>query len=264
MSDCAFHPLGLVVLLSDFGLADPYVGVMHGVLAQASAALRVIDLCHGVPAQDVRTGAFFLAHAREHFPRGSMFVAVVDPGVGSKRRIVAACDGGQLFLAPDNGLLALAISPQAVWRAVDVPRLVGEPRSNTFHGRDVFCPLAARIAGAALRFEDLGPLIDDPVRIEFPRARREAARVRGEVLLIDGFGNLITSVRPVDLDAAPGAWRARIGARQLVWADSYAQAPDGEPVILVNSYGCIEVAIAGGSAQRNLGVGLGAVIEFER
>lgn len=259
-----FFPQGPVALLSDFGLADPYVGILHGVLAAAAPMLRVIDLCHGVPHQDVRTAAFFLAHSRAHFPPGTIFVAVVDPGVGSQRRILAAADQGQLFLAPDNGLLAPALGPQSVLRSVDVDLHLGTPRSRTFHGRDVFCPLAARLAMGALRFEQLGATIDDLVRLEFARVRREGARLRGEILFADGFGNLITNVRAADLDDALRAWRVRIGERELVWAGTYAEAPAGVPAILVNSYGCLEVAIAGGSAQHELGVGVGTVIEFER
>jgi len=259
-----FSPLGLVALLSDFGLVDPYVGIMHGVLAKAAPSVRVIDLGHGVPPQDLRTAAFFLAHSREHFPAGTVFVAVVDPGVGSQRRVLAACDAGQLLLAPDNGLLAPSLGPGAQLRAVDVQRLVGTPRSRSFHGRDVFCPLAARLASGALRFEDLGSTLEDPLRVEFARARRTPTRVQGEVLFADGFGNLITNVLPADLGPDPRRWRARIGARDLDWVDCYADAPDGRPSILVNSYGCLEVAVAGGSARETLGVGVGAVIEFER
>jgi S-adenosylmethionine hydrolase len=251
-------------LLSDFGCSDPYVGVIHGVLACAAPQLRVIDLSHGVAPQDLRGAAFFLAHSREHFPVGTIFVAVVDPGVGSARRVLAAWDRGQLFLAPDNGLLTPALDAGAVLRAVDVARHIGEPRSATFHGRDVFCPLAARLGSRDLRFEDLGPLIEDPARIEFARVLRDGPRLRGEVLLADHFGNLITNVRPADLDGEPSAWRVWLGARELAWAATYSQAIAGEPSILVNSYGCLEIAIAGGNAQERLGVGVGAVIDFER
>ena len=264
MPNSLFSPLGLVVLLSDFGLADPYVGILHGVLAKSAASVRVIDLGHGVPPQDVLTAAFFLAHSRAYFPQGTLFVAIVDPGVGSQRRVLAAHDAGQLLLAPDNGLLAPSLGPGALLRAVDVVRHVGEPSSRTFHGRDVFCPLAARLASGGLRFEELGPPIDDAHRLEFARVHRADGRIEGLVLLADGFGNLITNVRPSDLGAEPRSWRARIGSHELAWTDCYAQAPAGRPSILVNSYGCLEVAIAGGSARESLGVGVGAVIEFER
>ncbi len=264
MSATAFSPCGLLVLLSDFGLDDPYVGVMHGVIASLAPKLRVIDLTHGVPAQDIRTAAIFLSRTRAHFPPGSIFVAVVDPGVGSPRRILGVLDGAQLFLAPDNGLVGPVLGPATRLRSVDLARFAAKNLSATFHGRDVFCPVAARLGRGELRFEDLGDEIDDCVRLILPRVAREERRLRGEVLFADRFGNLITNVEPADFGTDPRAWRAKITGRALDWVATYAQARDDTPAILVNSYGLLEIAVAGGSAQRFLGVGAGALVEFER
>ncbi|HTF89624.1 MAG TPA: SAM-dependent chlorinase/fluorinase [Planctomycetota bacterium] len=264
MADSAFSPCGLVVLLTDFGLLDPYVGVMHGVIAGIAPAVRVIDLTHGVSAQDVRTAAFFLSRTREHFPAGSIFVAVVDPGVGSSRRILTALDRGQLMLAPDNGLVGPALGPQARLRSLDMARFATKGLSATFHGRDVFAPVAAGIGAGALRFEELGPEVDDCERLTLPAALRGERRVQGEVLFADRYGNLITNVEAADLGADPRAWRPRLAGRGLDWVATYSEARADSPSILVNSYGLLEVAVAGGSAQRTLGVGAGALVEFER
>ena len=256
--------VGPLVLLTDFGLGDPYVGVMHGVIACHAPGARVIDLTHGVPPQAVGLAALFLARTRRHFPRGSIFVAVVDPGVGSQRRVLAAQDDGQCFLAPDNGLMAPALGPAARVRAVDVARHVPSPESRTFHGRDVFCPLAARLASGSLAFPDLGPLVGDAQPLELRAPTRQGARVRGEVLFVDHFGNLITNVEPAALEGLPGHWRAEFQGRRLPWVETYAEARAGEASILVNSYGLLEIAVPSASAARTLGCGVGAAVEFER
>jgi S-adenosylmethionine hydrolase len=255
---------GPVVLLSDFGLDDPYVGVMHGVLARHAPAARVIDLTHGVPPQSVRIAAFFLARTRAFFPAGSIFVGVVDPGVGSARRIVAAQDGGQLLLAPDNGLLWPALGPSAVVRAVDVGRFVPQRASATFHGRDVFCPLAAELARGTVRFDELGDQVADCVRLESREPAREGRKLRGEVLFADRFCNLITNVESAHLEGEPRDWRARCAGRELALVRTYAEARAGAASLLENSYGLFEIAVPSGSAERLLGVRDGAAVEFER
>lgn len=166
----AFRAAGLVSLLTDFGLADPYVGVMHGVIAARAPGVRVVDLGHGVAPQDVRQGGWCLAQAWPYFPAGSVHVAVVDPGVGSARRVLAARQGGHAFLAPDNGLLALVLDEGAEVRALDVARFALPRVSRTFHGRDVFSPAAAALASGT-PFEELGAVVDDWQRLgSSPRA----------------------------------------------------------------------------------------------
>jgi len=264
LSASLFTPGGPVVLLTDFGLADPYVGVMHGVLANLAPAARVIDLTHGVPAQNVEIAARFLKASRHYFPRGSIFVAVVDPTVGTARAVIAACDEGQLFLAPDNGLVWPALGPEASLRSVEHTRFALAKVSSTFHGRDVFSPLAARLATGELRFEQLGSPAQRCARLELAAPQRVARGLRGVVQFADRFGNLITNVEPAHLEGELRAWRARLAGRALEWVTTYADARAGAPSILVNSYGLVEIAVAGDSAEHVLGVGAGAVVEFER
>lgn len=263
-----WRPSGVVTLTTDFGLVDPYVGVMHGVLLSAGRELRVVDLTHGVEPQDVRAAGFFLAHSWSWFPAGTVHVAVVDPGVGSARRILVARAGGHAFLAPDNGLLGAVLEPDAPGvdvRALDVPRFALPEASRTFHGRDVFSPAAARLA-LGLDPAQAGPPAGAWERgARPPEPRRSGASVEGEVLLVDRFGNLVTSLRPADLEGPPGArWEARLAGRRVPLVGTYAEAGRGELLALVDSYGWLEVALREGSAARELGVGPGAPVTFRR
>jgi S-adenosylmethionine hydrolase len=268
-STAVWRPSGVVTLTTDFGLVDPYVGIMHGVLLSRGVT-RVVDLTHGVPAQDVRTAAFHLAHSWRWFPAGTVHVAVVDPGVGSSRRILAALAGGHAFLAPDNGLLeaVLAAAGPAEVFALDVPRFALEGASRTFHGRDVFSPAAAALAGGlspaeagapAGRLEGLA--LAAPVR---SRGESGTETVAGEVLFTDRFGNLVTNV-PAALVGGPlERWRAHLGGRAVPLAGTYAEVPPGRPLALVDSFGFWEVAVRDGSAARELGLAAGAAVRFER
>src|SRR5688500_15307617 len=190
-----------VALLSDFGYRDAYVGVLRAVILSRSPASPVFDLTHGIPAGDVMAGALQLASAAPFCPAQTVFVAVVDPGVGSDRRAICIRSAGRLFLGPDNGLLWPAAA------ALDTPecfhisqRLAAGPVSATFHGRDVFAPAAALLA-LNRAAEDLGPPIRDAVRLVFPPASRAGTGISGEVLYIDGFGSAVTNIRPTDLDS---------------------------------------------------------------
>lgn len=248
---------GIVSLLTDFGLDDGYVGTMHGVLWSRSRQLRgIVDLTHAVPPQSVELGSFHLAHAWRYFGAGAVHVAVVDPGVGSARRILLARSAGQWFLAPDNGLLdgVLDRDPE-VW-TVDPERVAVGPTSATFHGRDLFAPAAARIVDGAAP-EDLGAPCEDWMRRDVPAPQREESSWRGRVLSVDHFGNLISDVPARALDGDPAAWSARVGERSYPIRRTYAEVAPGSPIALVNSYGLVEIAIRDGDAARQLGVQLG-------
>jgi S-adenosylmethionine hydrolase len=259
-----WKPCGVVTLTSDFGFDDPYVGIMKGVLLSQQPDLALVDLTHSVPPQDVRAAAFFLERSWSWFPAGSVHVAVVDPGVGSERAILAAFDQGHAFLAPDNGLLSGLLSASADVRVLSLERFSLSRRSRTFHGRDVFAPAAARIA-AGLSAEEVGPAATTWLRIERPRAAREGPdRVRGEVLFADRFGNLVTNVEAGELEAPPRAWRAFAGGREIPVGSTYSDVPPGGLLALVDSFDCWELAERGGSAARSLGLGPGSEVLFRR
>ncbi|MBL9078010.1 MAG: SAM-dependent chlorinase/fluorinase [Planctomycetes bacterium] len=245
----------MVTLLTDFGHRDPYVGVMKGAVLRANPKAVLVDLGHEVPPQDVATGAFHVAAAIGRFPIGTVHVAVVDPGVGSARRAlaVAACDG--FWLAPDNGLLAAVLAQDAAAevRALDAELLQLRDLSRTFHGRDLFAPVAGWLANGRYGFASLGPRIDDPAPGEVPFTGAP------QVVHVDGFGNLITNVPARSL---AGHARVELGGRSVPVHGTYADVRRGELLALVGSYGLLEVAENGGNAATRLGLQRGAPIRL--
>jgi hypothetical protein len=236
---------------------------MKGVILGIAPAARIVDLTHAVPPQDVRAAAYLLRGAVPYFPAGTIHVAVVDPGVGSRRRALVVATRTALFVAPDNGLVGL-VAPRAEVRGMwDVSRSRRRLPvvHRTFHGRDVFAPIAAALAlGTAP--DELGTRIRSMKRLRSPHVRREATRTIGEVVWVDRFGNLITNVGAADVHAGR-AFRARrlsvtIGMHVLPLRDTYADVPPGRPVALVNSDGLVEIAVNQGSAAAALGVERGA------
>jgi S-adenosyl-L-methionine hydrolase (adenosine-forming) len=259
-----WRPSGVVTLLTDFGSADTYVGVIKGVLAARSPLARVIDLTHAVPPQDVRAAAGHLRGAWTWFPRGSVHMCIVDPGVGSGRRILVGEQNGHAFLAPDNGLLSGVLDAEAPLRVLDLSRLVLGPVSRTFHGRDLFVPAAARLLRGRAP-EELGPLVDDALRLEWPHPERTAGGGwRAEVTHVDHFGNLRTCLTSAELSAAQAAgWSARAGDAHLPLRGTYSEVEPGAGLALLDSSSFWEVAVRDGSAARELGLAAGARVDFE-
>ena len=253
----------LIALLSDFGLSDPYVGQMKSVLLSAAPGVPLLDISHEVAPQDICQGAFFLAATLPWLPPGAVVVAVVDPGVGSDRRVVLAQVGGHWVLAPDNGLVSLVLGREGLCRLYDLtPRVV--PASATFHGRDVFAPLAARLAmgeeATALGSVWQGPA---PVRLEGFLPERQGDAVSGRVLSVDRFGNVIVSLdleRFGQLPAAPAVTEPVHAP--LIPAATYAVIPHGEIGILAGSQGYLELAVSHGSAAARLGLRRGDAVTF--
>jgi len=260
-------PSGIVTLLTDFGLRDSYVGTMRAVLASRCPDLRhTVDLTHAIPQQDVAAGAFQLAQAWSYFPAGTVHLAVVDPGVGSERGALVACDRGHAFVGPDNGLLTPCLSDEAEVFELDVELFSLPSISRTFHGRDVFAPAAAALAGGT-QPSDLGTATEEYVRYDFPEPARSGSsgRVEGEVLLVDHFGNLISNL-PESLLAELAPEQPRqlsICGHRLPIVGAYAEVEQGELLVLVNSSRFLEVAVRGGSAAELLSCGVGERIEME-
>ena len=245
----------IITLLTDFGLRDAYVGVMKGVILGIAPGASLVDLTHGVPPQDVRAGAFLLMTAFHFFPRGTIHVAVVDPGVGTERKIVAATAAGHAFVGPDNGVLRWAIQraggPDAAV-SIEAPEYRLPHVSHTFHGRDVIAPAAAHLAaGAAL--EALGPPMAELAGAPFPSPKRVGADLVGEVVYVDHFGNCVTNL-------PPEAGAVEVRGTQLRRHRTYAEGAAGEPLALVGSAGFLEIAVPGGSAAQQLGVGVRAQV----
>jgi S-adenosylmethionine hydrolase len=250
----------LIALLTDFGTVDPWVGVMKGVLATRAPDARVVDLTHGIPPQNVLAGALVLRYALPFFPPGTVHLAVVDPGVGSERRPLCVETPREVLVGPDNGLLSLAAAAAPSVRAYHLKegRFFPPPQSATFHGRDVFAPVAAALA-TGVRPHELGPEITDMHRLHVPEPRRDAGTLRGEVIYVDHFGNLITNV-PQSLLATFPVKPSSISIRSVRVAGispSYAAVSSGQPVAVVNSWNHLEIAVRDGSAAAALGAGIG-------
>lgn len=253
----------IISLLTDFGTRDVYAGVLHGVIAGIAPRARVIDLTHGIAPQDVFEAAFQLDAATPYLPEGTIHVCVVDPGVGSSRRILYARTRRATYLAPDNGLLTRVLDREqrVELRSVENRALFLPDVSRTFHGRDVFAPVAARLA-LGLDPRELGPEVHDPALLRLrPERGLAPGAVRGEIIHIDRFGNLITNLRP-------GAHAADVrGARVLNTEHegpvraSYADVRDGAPLLIISSTGLLEVAVRGGSAQEHFHARRGDPVE---
>jgi S-adenosylmethionine hydrolase len=258
----------IVALLTDFGLTDHYVGSMKGVVAGICPEASLIDITHGVPAHDVLAGALALEAAAEMFPPGTILLSVVDPGVGTARRGIAAAVGPQIYVGPDNGLVTLLARLHGVGEAVELTerRFQRVEVSRTFEGRDRFAPAAAWIA-AGTPLASFGAPAKGLLLLDVPEARVSPELVAGEVLAVDRFGNLTTSIRRAVLDEwCGGAVVAVDAAGRPVGPvrSTYAEVPTGSPCALVGSSGRLEIACNGRSARDLLGLDRGASVTVRR
>jgi S-adenosylmethionine hydrolase len=245
----------VITLTTDFGARDPYVGAMKGVILAIAAAcgrtVQIVDITHEVARHDVVEGALALEAAAGVFPAATVHVAVVDPGVGTARRALALAARGQVFVAPDNGLVTPCLD--AGWRAVALEAAEYRCRtvSRTFHGRDVFAPAAAHLA-LGLALDRLGPPLADPVRLPWEDARRRGRALEGAVLHVDRFGNLVTTVREVQVAALGAAATVRIAGRPVPLVGTYGDLRRGQAGALIGSTGRLEIAVREGSAAARL------------
>ena len=256
----------ILTLTTDFGTKDGFVGTLKGVIWSICPEAQIADISHEISPQNVLAGAFALWRAYPFFPEGTVHVAVVDPGVGTSRRPIAARLGGHTFVGPDNGLFTpmLENAEKKGWR-LEIVHMTNEEYflpdvSRTFHGRDIFAPVAAHLANG-VPLADLGPAITDPVRLSMPMPEKTADGWRAHVTVVDGFGNCTT-----DLPAAALTERERVTfhlrrreVRGLV--ASYSHKQPGELVALVDSENYVEIAVVNGSAAKILGAQVGDVVE---
>lgn len=253
-------PYPLLTLLSDFGWNDVYVGVMKGVIAQINPDLRIIDLTHDIPPQKITAAQFNLLNAYPYFPPGTIHVAVVDPGVGGTRRAIAVQRVDGILVGPDNGIFTGFLQRshlQQVERIVELsnPQYWRVPNpSSTFHGRDIFAPVAAHLA-SGVSLLDLGsPIaVDTLVQAPIPPHTQTANGFSGIVQHIDRFGNVITTI-PGEL-VQDKVWFAQVGRRSIPGHYTYSDAPSGQPLALIGSHGWVEIAINGGDAHFQLRLG---------
>jgi hypothetical protein len=243
----------IITLTTDFGLRDPYVAEMKAAILSISSETVIVDVSHEIEKFNIRMGAYVLTSASPHFPKGTIHVAVVDPGVGTQRRSLLIQTKQGFFVGPDNGLLLLAAERQSVTsiREITNTKLMLPLVSNTFHGRDVFAPAAAHLAKGVSPAE-FGPEVRDVKKPEFSKVKREKGTLTGEVLHIDGFGNIITNLSKEELSSLHAEDTLDVGLANctgvLKFGKTYAEAKPEEALALIGSHGYVEIAVNQGNA----------------
>jgi S-adenosylmethionine hydrolase len=258
------HPI--LTLTTDFGLSDPYVGTMKGVILGIAPAAVLVDVTHEVSAQDVVAGALALEAAYAYFPPGTIHLAVVDPGVGTMRKGLAASAGGYYFVAPDNGLLTHVFNREDghTVHEITADHYFHKPVSSTFHGRDIFAPIAAWIS-RDVPLRQFGPQLEQPVLLKLPGVTRvRDALVQGAVLAADAFGNLITNLTPEDVPAygtTGRGCRMVVGRREItLFRRTFGEGAPGELMVIPGSSGYLEIVKRDASAADELEAGPGSPV----
>lgn len=250
----------IITLTTDFGYQDSFVGIMKGVIAGINPQARVIDITHGIPPQDILAGALTLRHSVRYFPRGSIHVAVVDPAVGSARRPLLIELDGNFFIGPDNGVMSLAAENIESARIVHLsnPAYHLQPTSTTFHGRDIFAPVAAHLSLGVPPIA-FGEPSDSIARVAIPEVVRKSRSLEGEILYIDTFGNLFTNIREHDLTGLRSGQLDIVvrSVRVRGLSQNYASTRGGEFIAVLNSWGLLEIAVFKDNAQKLSGTKIG-------
>ena len=251
--------MSIITLTTDFGTRDWFVGSMKGVILGVNPQAIVVDITHEVPSGDIRAGAFALAVSYRYFPRNTVHVAVVDPGVGSNRAALVVKTADYYFVGPDNGVLSVALAKEKVlevWQAEN-QTYFRRPVSSTFHGRDVFAPMAAHVTTRVL-MDSLGRKLKDYARLSWPMPQVVGGVLRGEIVYIDRFGNAISNIDSpaTSVSKVRVADKVQCGIKRF-----YQEAPAGQPLAIMGSAGYLEIAVNGGNAALALGLKLGDIVE---
>jgi S-adenosylmethionine hydrolase len=257
----------IITLTTDFGTSDHLVGSMKGVILNINPAARIVDINHSVVPYDLLDGALSIANAYRFFPSRTIHVVIVDPGVGTERRPILVSGEKQFFVAPDNGVLSMIYEREACTvRHITAEHYFLNPISPTFHGRDIFAPTAAWLS-KAFQTEAFGEVITDFVRFTMPKAKSSGQAVKGVVLRVDAFGNLMTNLTAEDIPIGAlggGAIKLAVNGKQVVkFVQTFASGNPGEPIAVLGSAGYVEIAVNRGSAARTLGVNRGAEVTLD-
>lgn len=249
-----------ITLTTDFGQQDPYVGLMKGVIAAINPEAQVIDLSHGVPPQNIMAAGLILQHSIRYFPAGTIHVVVVDPGVGSSRRPILIEFDGSYFIGPDNGVLSVAFERKQPSQIIHLsnPTFHLQMISKTFHGRDIFAPVAAHLS-LGVPVNEFGEKLDSLVELVVPKVIRQEQQIGGEIVYVDIFGNLFTNIRERDLTGlAKDRLRIVLGSTEIGGlAANYASVIAGEFACMFNSWGFLEIAVNKGNARQRTGAKVG-------
>lgn len=251
----------IITLTTDFGTSDAYVGTMKGVIFGINPSVRVVDITHAVPPQDIHEAAFTIHAAYRYFPKGTIHTVVVDPGVGSDRQAIVCEIDGVFFVCPDNGVLAyllqdIANGPELQMNAVAIrnPTYHLPEVSNTFHGRDIFAPVAAHLS-RGVPLADIGPPVENLVQLPIPMPEISGNTIIGQIVKIDRFGNAITNISESMVAGEVSGYEINVRGTRLTRLNrSYAESAVGEPLAIIGSFGLLEIAINGGNAESCLGL----------
>lgn len=257
----------IITLTTDFGVSDHLVGAMKGVILNINPAARIVDINHGVVPFDILDGALSLANAYSYFPSRTIHVVIVDPGVGTERRPILVSGDKHFFIAPDNGVLSPVFDRESCTvRHITAEHYFLTPVSPTFHGRDIFAPTAGWLS-KAFQTEAFGEVITDFVRFALPKAKLGGHFVKGVVLRVDAFGNLITNLTAENVPPEAiqsGAIKLTLNGKQVLkFAPTFAAGNPGEAIAVLGSAGYLEIAVNRGSAARTLGVNRGAEVTLD-
>lgn len=259
--------MALIAFITDFGLDDWYVGSMKGVALEINPDVRLVDITHQIPAGDISAGAFALLSCYRSFPPNTIFVVVVDPTVGSSRRALISKVDDHFFIGPDNGVLSWVFDrgKRRSIHVLDHQKGTLPKVSSTFHGRDVFTPLAARLSkNKESFFAALGPKIENFVYLEWPEPQIQRTSIRGWVVYIDRFGNAITSIEKATLEGLNSLMRYATCAscQSIPLCSYYQEVAEGEALGLIGSSGFFEISINRGNAARDLGMSIGDPVDI--
>jgi S-adenosylmethionine hydrolase len=260
-----FWSVKLITLTTDFGTRDWFVGTMKGVMLGIQPRAAIVDIAHEIPPGDIRAGAFALAASFAYFPKGTIHVAVVDPGVGGERKAIAVQTANYSFVGPDNGVLSWALAREEIKaiRALENKTYFLSPISRTFHGRDIFAPVAAHLS-SGVPISKFGPALQNFARLPWPEPRRTGGRVQGEIIYFDRFGNAVTNIRVHDLpSSARKPTRIRMKGRSLPIGEFYQAVAPGRALALNGSSGLLEISVNGGSAAEILKLTIGDQLTVE-
>jgi S-adenosyl-L-methionine hydrolase (adenosine-forming) len=259
--------VSVITLTTDFGARDWFVGTMKGVIASIAPQTKVIDLTHDLPQGDIRGGAFALATSHRFFPKGTVHLVVVDPGVGSRRKAIAVQTAGSLFVGPDNGVLSWALAKEKIRYicSLENETYFLRPISRTFHGRDVFAPVAAHLS-RGVPIQKLGPALKEFASLDWPEPCERRSSVVGEVVYIDRFGNAITNLQGgLVRDSSEATCEVHAGRRRVCPVKTHYQAvAPNFPVAVVGSSGLVEIAVNGGAAEKALGLRIGTRVVLRK
>jgi hypothetical protein len=244
-----------IALLSDFGTRDWFVASMKGVILSVNPGAVIIDINHDIAPGDITAGAFNLLACHASFPAGTIFVAVVDPGVGSRRAAMAVKAGGYVFIGPDNGLFSLVMDNyyKSEVRSLESTRYFQKEISATFHGRDIFAPVGAYLS-RGVAFEKFGPKMKTVVRLSIEAARASGRLITGSVIYIERFGNAITNISS---SLTSQAGRIRVKGHTIPLCGSYGDVAPGKPVAVIGSCGFVEISVNRGNAAQKLRLKIG-------